>query len=313
MDHSYPYYTATSTGQDLSSAQHHLRHHQPQGYARPPDPPSARPLYSYQHTQLPPVASPTASYDAYAQQHQQQHQQQQQHHQHHHSSPYHSPTSQTMSGGPPPPPVHVHGYPRSAAQGTRYDASPPGGYLPSLGPALHELPFSSPRSVSSAGSAARNSWGPSSRSPTLYDRHDGGGGGLPSSSTYPPTRHGAQHPSLSHSTSFIPTPAQAAHSYHGYSSGSGSASPSGGGAGGAPVVASIPPGSGAAAPQERFFCDKCDKSFGRAHDKKRHYESAHLLTHHECRFCHKCFSRNDSLKRHQDNGCEKDPSFQPQP
>ena len=78
-----------------------------------------------------------------------------------------------------------------------------------------------------------------------------------------------------------------------------------------PVIASIPPAAGGAAPQERFFCEKCDKSFGRAHDKKRHYESAHLQTHHECRFCHKCFSRNDSLKRHQDNGCEKDPSFQP--
>ena len=32
---------------------------------------------------------------------------------------------------------------------------------------------------------------------------------------------------------------------------------------------------------------------------------------HMCRFCNKTFSRNDSLKRHQDNGCEKDPEMNP--
>ncbi|KAI0368313.1 hypothetical protein BV20DRAFT_469020 [Pilatotrama ljubarskyi] len=167
------------------------------------------------------------------------------------------------------------------------------------GPTLHDLPFT-PRPASAGQGVRSGSYGPaqssSSRSPPLYDRQ-----GISSSATYPPSRHGIQHPSLSHSTQLIPTPAQ---TYHGYSSGSSSPG------GSMPIVASIPPASGAIAPQERFYCDKCDKSFGRAHDKKRHYESAHLQTHHECRFCHKCFSRNDSLKRHQDNGCEKDPSFQ---
>ena len=62
---------------------------------------------------------------------------------------------------------------------------------------------------------------------------------------------------------------------------------------------------------ERFPCDKCDKTFSRAHDRKRHYESQHTAHPylHKCRFCNKEFSRADSLKRHIDNGCEKDPSF----
>ncbi|PSR99041.1 hypothetical protein PHLCEN_2v4198 [Hermanssonia centrifuga] len=62
---------------------------------------------------------------------------------------------------------------------------------------------------------------------------------------------------------------------------------------------------------ERFLCHKCDKSFSRAHDRKRHYETQHS-SHpplHKCPFCKKEFSRADSLKRHLDNGCEKDPSF----
>ena len=48
-----------------------------------------------------------------------------------------------------------------------------------------------------------------------------------------------------------------------------------------------------------------------SHDKKRHFESTHLQQSHTCRFCNKTFSRNDSLKRHQDNGCDKDPEFNP--
>ncbi len=178
---------------------------------------------------------------------------------------------------------------------------------------MHE-PFSTSRSAPAGGAAAtRASWGhthsASSRSPPHYDR----GQSMSSSASFPPARHGAHHhPSLAHAThagtqpQLIPTPAQAAQTYHAHGYSSGSSSPGGSG----PVVASIPSAAGGAAPTERFYCDKCDKSFGRAHDKKRHYESAHLQTHHECRFCHKCFSRNDSLKRHIDNGCEKDPSFQ---
>ncbi|KAI0759871.1 hypothetical protein BD413DRAFT_487172 [Trametes elegans] len=289
MDPSYPYYTATNTGQDASPGQHHLRHHNSQNYARPPEQPSPNHQYpSYPHQQLSPAVG--GSYNSYPPQQ--------------HGSPYHHPSSSPHGmNGTLPPIVHGQAYSRSTAQDDRYDAGHQGGFVPSLGPTLHDLPFSAHRSAS-AGQLARHSgsWehSPSSRSPpgSGYDRQS-----IPASSSYPPARHGNPHPSLSHSTQLIPTPAQAAQTYHGYSSGSSSP--------GGPVVASIPPASSAAAPQERFFCDKCDKSFGRAHDKKRHYESAHLQTHHECRFCHKCFSRNDSLKRHQDNGCEKDPSFSP--
>ncbi|KAI0358621.1 hypothetical protein OH77DRAFT_1518619 [Trametes cingulata] len=290
MDPGYPYYTATSTGQDQSSGQHHPpRHQQNPGYARPPEQSSPAHGYPYSHAQLPPVVSGSYNH-AYPQQQQQ--------HQHQQGPSYHSPLPHGSMSGTLPPITQGQGYSRGATQASRYDAGPQGGYVPSLGPTLHELPFARP---TSAGQPVRSSsYGPSqsssSRSPPLYDRQ-----AIPSSATYPPPRHGIQHPSLSHSTQLIPTPAQ---TYHGYSSGSSSPG------GSMPVIASIPPASGAVAPQERYYCDKCEKSFGRAHDKKRHYESAHLQTHHECRFCHKCFSRNDSLKRHQDNGCEKDPSFQ---
>ncbi|KAI0081969.1 hypothetical protein K474DRAFT_1655867 [Panus rudis PR-1116 ss-1] len=63
---------------------------------------------------------------------------------------------------------------------------------------------------------------------------------------------------------------------------------------------------------ERWPCDKCEKSFSRAHDRKRHYETTHAPNppSHKCPFCEKAFARADSLKRHVDNGCEKDPSIQ---
>lgn len=62
---------------------------------------------------------------------------------------------------------------------------------------------------------------------------------------------------------------------------------------------------------DRIPCSKCDKTFSRAHDQKRHYETTHTSNPpvHSCAFCNKGFSRGDSLKRHVDNGCDKDPSF----
>ena len=57
---------------------------------------------------------------------------------------------------------------------------------------------------------------------------------------------------------------------------------------------------------DRFPCDKCDRSFTRAHDRKRHYETHHLSNPavHRCRHCDKSFSRSDSLRRHMNNnGC----------
>jgi hypothetical protein len=58
---------------------------------------------------------------------------------------------------------------------------------------------------------------------------------------------------------------------------------------------------------ERFACSNCDASFGRAYDRKRHYETHHLESPpiHRCQFCQKEFTRGDSLKRHVDNnGCD---------
>ena len=64
---------------------------------------------------------------------------------------------------------------------------------------------------------------------------------------------------------------------------------------------------------ERFPCERCTKTFTRAHDRKRHFETHHSPQppSHKCMFCHKEFSRADSLKRHVDNGCEKDPNQNP--
>ena len=72
---------------------------------------------------------------------------------------------------------------------------------------------------------------------------------------------------------------------------------------------SIPPGTPGGV--ERFPCDKCSKTFSRAHDRKRHFETHHTShpPSHPCQFCKKGFSRSDSLKRHVDNGCDKDPSI----
>ncbi|KAI0645873.1 hypothetical protein C8Q79DRAFT_966845 [Trametes meyenii] len=291
----YPYYTATSTGPDVPTSHHQIRHHhhhhENQGYTRSPESSPTSHAYPYQHPPLPPVVP--GGYNHYSTQQQQQQQQGS-------TYPSHSTPSPSMGGTLPP---LGQEYSRSATQADRYNVGHQAAFdVPSIGPTLHDLPFTASRSAPT-GQVSRGSggWGSghsTSRTPPLYDRQ-----GMSSSATYPPSRHGAHHPSLSHSTQLIQTPAQTAQTYHNFS---GSSSP--GGSGG-PVVASIPPASGVVVPQERYYCEKCDKSFGRAHDKKRHYESAHLQTHHECRFCHKCFSRNDSLKRHQDNGCEKDPSF----
>lgn len=57
---------------------------------------------------------------------------------------------------------------------------------------------------------------------------------------------------------------------------------------------------------ERHKCPECGASFGRVHDRKRHYETQHLASPpvHRCQSCLKGYSRADSLKRHIDNGCD---------
>ncbi|KIK94098.1 hypothetical protein PAXRUDRAFT_473139 [Paxillus rubicundulus Ve08.2h10] len=63
---------------------------------------------------------------------------------------------------------------------------------------------------------------------------------------------------------------------------------------------------------DRFPCELCERSFTRLHDRRRHYETVHASSpvFHNCRYCHKDFSRADSLKRHLDNGCDEMPTDQ---
>lgn len=101
----------------------------------------------------------------------------------------------------------------------------------------------------------------------------------------------AHHVAVHRETRYIPTPAQAMQSYHTLPSSS----------------RATPPQSSPSPGVERYACDRCDRTFSRPHDRKRHYESQHLQTSHACQFCRKEFSRADSLKRHLDNGCDKAP------
>ncbi len=298
-----------------SPSQHHSRS-QPQPYGRSSDPqqPSASPPYTYPHASASLSGSGVPATPTY-------------HHGNvsgfpqHHASPYHS---QPLSSANALPPLQIaHGQAYSSSRDVIRHDVPSGFAVPSLGMSsifpppifgysltdialqgstLHDIPFTatrSPSSSSSSGNRHSGNWGAahqSTRTPPLYDRQP----------SYPPPRHGSQHPSLSHSTHLIPTPAQTAQTYHGYPP---HTTPSPPLSATIPLIATIPPASSSSPPQERYYCDKCDKSFGRAHDKMRHYESTHLQQAHTCRFCSKTFSRNDSLKRHQDNGCDKDPEF----
>lgn len=55
--------------------------------------------------------------------------------------------------------------------------------------------------------------------------------------------------------------------------------------------ASPPPASSPSG--ERFLCEKCGKTFSRAHDRKRHHETQHtpIPVMHTCQHCQKEFSR----------------------
>ncbi|KAH9920158.1 uncharacterized protein B0H18DRAFT_613705 [Fomitopsis serialis] len=126
----------------------------------------------------------------------------------------------------------------------------------------------------------------------------------PARASYPPHfaaanaqagyHHGSAHHAQAahHDTRYIPTPAQTMQTYQ-------TQHPS--------RSALTPPKSSPSPGVERYACDKCDRTFSRPHDRKRHYESQHLQTSHSCQYCRKEFSRADSLKRHLDNGCDKMP------
>ncbi|EMD33715.1 hypothetical protein CERSUDRAFT_87043 [Gelatoporia subvermispora B] len=97
---------------------------------------------------------------------------------------------------------------------------------------------------------------------------------------------------------FIPTPAQTMQSFSTHGAGPPSGS------------LALAPASASAGGEQRFPCSECERTFSRAHDRKRHYESQHLQTSHNCQYCTKQFSRTDSLKRHIDNGCGEMPALE---
>jgi uncharacterized Zn-finger protein len=45
-------------------------------------------------------------------------------------------------------------------------------------------------------------------------------------------------------------------------------------------------------------CSKCDASFRRSHDLRRHERSHNSIKPYTCRKCNKGFTRHDALKRH---------------
>ncbi|KAL1925171.1 uncharacterized protein VTP21DRAFT_54 [Calcarisporiella thermophila] len=47
-----------------------------------------------------------------------------------------------------------------------------------------------------------------------------------------------------------------------------------------------------------YSCDKCNHSFHRSHDLKRHLRIHEKIKPFECTHCHRTFSRRDALKRH---------------
>ncbi|KAH9946960.1 hypothetical protein B0H21DRAFT_708810 [Amylocystis lapponica] len=96
---------------------------------------------------------------------------------------------------------------------------------------------------------------------------------------------------------YIPTPAQTMQTYQNTSLST---------RGGVPSTIVLSPASSSPG-VERYSCDKCERTFGRPHDRKRHNESQHQQISHICPGCEKFFSRQDSLKRHLDNGCDRMP------
>lgn len=194
-------------------------------------------------------------------------------------------------------------YPGDPRRGPGQSAPPSASY-PGAVAQTHQMAYAGSHAASAPGAL-----GYAAHSPTaLTHAQAGAGGGAyhgqagahhASTSSY-----AAQHPpSSQYASRYFPTPAQSVGQLH--AAGTGLVG------GGHYAAAGAPPAS---PENERFACDKCDKTFSRQHDRKRHYESQHS-THpylHRCRYCNKEFSRADSLKRHIDNGCEKDPSFQPE-
>ncbi|GJE92755.1 hypothetical protein PsYK624_089110 [Phanerochaete sordida] len=207
--------------------------------------------------------------------------------------------------------MQTAGYPQTQGQGYQQSAVyypndprrvPHSTSYPGAVPQTHQMAYAGTHAVSAPGalpypSPSQAPHAQSAAAPGAYRAQPAQHAPVP---TYPP--------SSSYTQEYFTTPAQGMRLTHGGTSSAGYASHSHQAHAHAYAPPASPEGS------ERFPCDKCDKTFSRAHDRKRHHESQHS-THpyfHRCRFCNKEFSRADSLKRHIDNGCEKDPAFQPE-
>ncbi|OCH91702.1 hypothetical protein OBBRIDRAFT_886809 [Obba rivulosa] len=215
---------------------------------------------------------------------------------------------------PPPSTSHVHA--NAAVSGT-------------VGSAFRDPPFNHNTAVgdsyggghASAQAASRPAYG--SASPSTIQAHSYGNHSLPGyghaslpapsarqvqtayqgrSMTYPAayvSPYTSSYPvSRSSPGAFIPTPAQTIQSHSAY------------GATSSGNIAVAPASAAHANIEQRYPCAQCDRTFSRAHDRKRHFESQHLQTSHNCQYCGKEFSRTDSLKRHIDNGCGEMPASQ---
>ncbi|PCH36005.1 hypothetical protein WOLCODRAFT_166606 [Wolfiporia cocos MD-104 SS10] len=170
-----------------------------------------------------------------------------------------------------------------------------GGAYPEQGQTLRNMPFSS---AYPAGYHSGHGGAPSGMqrgaSPAPHSPYGGQQYAPAAASTYGATAHHRHSPQ---STRYIPTPAQTIQLQNMSSRGAAASNN---------IV--IPPSSSPSPGVERYPCDKCDRTFSRPHDRKRHYESQHMMTSHMCKYCQKEFSRADSLKRHLDNGCDKMPA-----
>lgn len=223
------------------------------------------------------------------------------------------PAGDARRGAAPAPPASYPGAVRTS--------SPPSAVTMSLNVALaqtaavHQYATGHPASAPGALAYAAHGHAPLSPPHTAagghaYHGHHASGRAHGHAHGHTSSASTAHPPSSPYTAHYLPTPAQTM-ALPAHAPGGGSSSSSAH-AHGHQRRPSAPHGAPPGSPElERFPCDRCDKTFSRAHDRKRHYESQHAPhpSLHRCRFCAKEFSRSDSLKRHLDNGCERDPAF----
>ncbi|KAI0929878.1 hypothetical protein AcV5_006725 [Taiwanofungus camphoratus] len=204
---------------------------------------------------------------------------------------YYHPSSQY---GVQPSGTQFHPHPQYPS--SVHPTGPQNPYPPMLGQTLRDLPFSHAHSTPHGGQGGQSHGVHAGTQLTSRSSYSGQNYSQMSSSTHRSAPQ-SQYQSAGQGIHYIPTPAQTMQSYHNLSSRSPESNTN--------IV--IAPASSPSPGSERYACEKCDRTFSRLHDRKRHYESQHMQTTHLCPHCGKDFSRSDSLKRHLDNGCDKMP------